>query len=270
MACLGVGAGCGRDVTAAPSHPDDDALAVALERSAAYFSHQVLVGDQVWMAKQGAWLLGGEFEAWAQALFVEPRVLSGTSRRLVGLGDRTDPWPPPLPVPDVEAVPDPVYRLSERDMNEIRHMMDLSTQCPDLSPAQRRRLLASIEHPGRSYVVTHQLWALVTGHHLGCVDERTFDRLRPTLATVVYAELLADTHFNDLMAERMAMLSYAGLASWVPEPAVELGLATQHPSGVWLRHQVDIGPFATSNVMHASTLAFYALAAARVAREGRS
>lgn len=266
-ACLAFGGGCGRDPIATPDHPSDDELAVALERSAAYFSHQVLVGDQVWMAKQGAWLLGGEFEPWARALFVERRVLRGTGLRLVDLGDRVDPRPTPLPVPDVEPVPDPIYRLSDREMNEIRAMMDLSSRCRELGDAGRERLLAEISRPGRSYVVTHQLWALTTSHHQGCVDATTFERLRPVLATSVYRELVADTAFNDLMAERMAMLSYAGLASWVPDAAVDLALATQHPSGVWLRHQVDIGPFATSNVMHMSTLAFYALAAAQVHRE---
>ena len=242
-------------------------MALALERSAATFSRKVLVGDQTWMARQGGWRLGGEFEPWASALFVEERALGPVSRRLVHIAERRDPLPPPLAVPDVPPVEDPVYRLSQLEMERIQAMMDLSSRCDQLPGEKLDKLMRLIDPPGRSYVVTHQLWALVTAYHLACVDQPTFDRLRPRLATIVYAELLADTAFNDLMAERMAMLAYAGLVSWIPPEATQLALDTQHPSGVWLRHQVDIGPFATSNVMHMSTLAFYALASVWMAHD---
>lgn len=270
LACTAVvSAACGGDDPARrPELGGDDPTADALERAAAYFSRKVLKGDQVWMARQGAWLLGGEFDTWGEALFVEERVLGGSQARLVPLSMIRYPVLPPLPVPDVQAVPDPIYRLSRREVGEIRKVMGLSTLCPDLDAANRKVLYKLMRKPGRSYVVTHQLWALITGYHRDCVDRAMLDELRPVLSEVVLRELLADTEMNDLTAERMAMLSYAGLVSWIPQRFFDLALATQDPSGAWIRHQVDIGPHATSSVMHASTLAFYAVASGWVHARG--
>ncbi len=254
--------GCGADDPA--RHPKlgaDDPMADALERAASYFARKVLKGDQAWMARQGAWILGGEFDAWGDALFVETRVISGSQSGTNRLSrDRYSPLPP-LPAPDVQPVPDPIYHLSRAEFRSIGRTMALSTTCPRLEGRNLEVLRGLVRKPGRSYVVTHQLWALITGYHLGCFDQATLDELRPVLATVVLRELLADTKMNDLTAERMAMLAYAGVVDWIPERLFELALATQDPSGAWMRHQVDIGPHASSSVMHASTLAFYALAA---------
>jgi hypothetical protein len=253
-------AGCGQPQAAAPSLRSEAPLANGIERAAAYFSGKALVGDEAWMAKQGAWRLGGEFEAWADQLFIEERRLSGNQLRLLRLAEDRHELPEPLPVPDVGPEQDPSDRLSARDMKHIAETMRRASRCTKLSRSERDAFLADLERPGRSYVVTHQLWALVTGLHRGCIERRDFDRLRPVLATPVYRELLADTRFHDAMAERMAMLCYAGLASWVPADAIAMALASQDPSGAWIKHQVDIGPYATTKVLHASTLAFYALA----------
>jgi hypothetical protein len=269
MVCGLALAACGGHPDANPTLHEDARMAIALDRAASYTSTKVLRGDEVWMAKQGAWLLGGEFEPWADQIFVDKRVLQGQNRRIVPLAEEPNPWPEALPVPEVDAVPDPIYRMNAGELARIRKMMDLSIDCRKINERQKKQLLKLIERPGRSYVVTHQLWALVTSLHDGCVDRATFDRLRPKLATAIYAELLADTVFHDLMAERMAMLCYAGLVSWIPDSAFEVALETQDPTGGWIYHHVDIGPHATSTVMHMSTLAFYALASKWSVGEGR-
>lgn len=258
--------GCGASPSSNPHLNTSSALGPALERAAAYFSRQVLRGDEVWMARQGGWLLGGEFEDWSRALFVESRVLSGSQFRLVDLSlTPIPPLSPPLAVPESGPVRSQVHHISRKEMRNIHEIMALSTACRKLSSPQREKLHSLLDEPGRGYVVTHQLWGLITAHHEGCLESEGIEHRRAPLATAVYRELLADPGFDDLTAERMAMLSYGGLSHWIPQDVIERALTTQDESGPWIRHQVDIGPHASSTVMHMSTLAFYGLAAIHVA-----
>jgi hypothetical protein len=256
---------CNRDEPA-PS------LTIAIERTARYFDDRSLRGDQAFLLSQASAVLSLEFRDWVNALpplshlpqAAALDLLSGTNdQALEGVlwRDRNlahRPWPS-LPLPDIG--PQGRTELSDEDLLNLIETMRLGLACDRLDATQRQRWRGLIAAPGHSYVLTHQLLMLVWARDRACLNDAEADALRLGLATAVYGELLSDRGaVNDLSLERMAMLCYAGLCSWVSDDLVTAVLRTQKADGSWGDASVPVHPNVFTPPAHTAALGFYVLA----------
>jgi hypothetical protein len=270
-------AGCGSDGSA-----DDEAtgsgrtqsapattVASALERSAGYFDAHPPRGDVGFLIGQGSLHLPAAFQRWSDAMEPDPAVTQAMAdptaaqylEAILWLqrGRPHHQWGPLAP-PSVAPSPTP-STLSDDELAGVQDVMDKALRCEDLDAEQRQAWLTSLATPSHSYLLTHQLLSLVWGRVSGCLGDAEADPLRNTLATAVYAELLADaTKVNDLSLERMAMLCYADLCDWVNDEQIQAVVAGQDPDGGWGDGSVPIHPDAFVPPEHTAGLGFYVLA----------
>jgi hypothetical protein len=151
--------------------------------------------------------------------------------------------------------------LTDDELTGVQDVMGQALRCEDLDAAGRQAWLDSLATPSHSYLLTHQLLSLVWGRTSGCLDDAEANPLRESLATAVYAELLADGYtVNDLTLERMAMLCYADLCDWVSDRQAKAVASAQHSDGSWGDGSVPIHPDAFVPPEHTAGLGFYVLA----------
>ncbi len=260
---LGCGYACAHE-HACPDAEGDDEVAVAVERAARWLSRQSIRGDEAWFLRQGATALGGPFEAWSSALFVDPTRSKGGDGRMAQLGTRRfPPMPAPAGVKPPTTLPTPTpIELDDRQLGF--KIVSAATRCDRFDDEEKRAFGKNLMRRSHSYLATAQLWAVVTAKLLDCGDAQVLERRRAMLARNVLGELLADPEPHDLTAERMAVLHYAGMGDTIPDDYVERLVQAQHPVGAWLDPHFDSGgPYARPTAMHMTSVAFYALARSR-------
>ena len=253
-----------------PSLHSDTSLAIAIDRAAGYLATLPLTPDVYWLAKRVGHALGGEFDAWKDSL-----ELADYRNNLAAFGypqEAIDAWiesyssPPPLLTP--LAVPDGLtplptpWEFDESNLREVIEVTILGLRCTvACEPATVEALLLNLAEPGADYVLTHQMLSLVLAYQFDCISQEEFEPLRAFLATIMLQELLGDIVFTDLTAERMAMLSYAGLTNWIPESFIEMAIDMQQANGRW----PEVAVFGPDSIVsappeHTAGLALFALA----------
>jgi hypothetical protein len=218
---------------------------------------------------QGSLNLSPEFERWSESLEPDPAVTQAMQDpaalqylEAILWKERGRPHPSwePLAPPSVEPSSAPTT-LTDDELMGVQDVMGQALRCEDLDAAERQAWLDSLATPSHSYLLTHQLLSLVWGHISGCLGDDEANPLRTSLATAVYAELLADGNtVNDLTLERMAMLCYADLCDWVNDEQTQAVVAGQDPDGGWGDGSVPIHPDAFVPPEHTAGLGFYVLA----------
>jgi len=249
---------------------------VALERAGRKLAAGKLRGDEAWLVFQAAAILGGEFPAWAEGLRVKKtaripdkpgkwnlnrRVYRIRSHEFDNIEMPDDPGE--LPPPDTDP------RITDHELTRLNRVMDWSMRCRDLDEPQLARLRWELEHPSKSYVLAHQLWAGVTSISFGCVDREWGTKATVELARHVLAELLTDEETSDLSVERMAFLCYANAYHWIPDEKFEQLVRDQKESGSWGTLDLHVNPVTWVGPEHTMALAFYALAHRWVRISGR-
>lgn len=99
-----------------------------------------------------------------------------------------------------------------------------------VSDAVRAKILDVDSASG--YALTHRYLALLLMRERGCADGAAFDRALARAARKIVAEESV-SNFDDLYAERVAFLLYAGQASLVRPQWIRTIMAHQEPSGGW-------------------------------------
>jgi hypothetical protein len=245
---------------ACPQLEGDDEVAVALEHAARWLSRQPARGDEAWFLRQGAAALGGPFDAWSEAIWVDPARSTRGDARMALLGLRRfealAPAAEPTPT-DIAPEPKPIS-LDDRRLG-FKVVSD-ATRCDRFDEEETRKFGKTVLRRSHGYLAAAQLWAIVTAQLLDCTDAITWEQRRGMLGNRVLAELLADPSPHDLTAERMAVLHYAGFGHAIPAEFVTRLVEAQHPVGAWLDPHFDGGPYARPTTMHMTSVAFYALA----------
>jgi hypothetical protein len=248
---------------ACPDLEGDDEVSVAIERAARWLSRQPARGDESWYLRQGALAQGGPFEAWADAIWVDPTRSRGGDGRMARLGTRRFPSLPDAATP-TPAGPAPTPEPISLDDRQLGFkLVSIATRCDRFDAEETRDFGRKVLRRSHGYLATAQLWAAATARHLECSDDLLWEKRRRTLGNRVYAELLADPMPHDLTAERMAVLHYAGFGHAIPPDYVTRLVEAQHSVGSWIDPHFDGGPYARPTTMHMTSVAFYALARER-------
>jgi hypothetical protein len=247
----------------------------AIEQAAVYLSSVEVRGDDAWVATQGAAKLGPEFRLWAETLQVTPLVLADRERDPLtsgaGAGVEGNLWTlrwlaeTPLPALTMPELP-PGYvaqtALSDADILSILQTKAYAVACHRLGDTDREAWLQDLSQERNSYVLTHQLIALVLGRHQGCIDAATTASIREGLATRLWFEQATDRGgFTDLSIERLAALCYAQLCPWIRDEWLNEMIDEQQPSGSWGDElNPNVHPRVIAREEHGAALAFYVLA----------
>jgi hypothetical protein len=267
---------CSRATKTGPA-PDTDPAAGpvrgAIERVSAYFDRREVRGDEGWLVVHAAAALGSEFGAWATArVQLSPSVtapadaglrdVAGAEARFWGLRALPPRALPPLPTPP-DAPGEPVTAtLSDADVTRIVRLMTGALACTKLPASARDELLADARDPATSYLLTHQLLALMLAYDQGCLDAAAVDGSRRRLAEALWREQVADgARVHDLALERMAALCYAELCGWIAPPWIDAVVRAQDASGRWGDGDLHVNPGASATESHTAALGFYTLAA---------
>jgi hypothetical protein len=254
---------------------EESRMRPALERAAAYLGRTELRGDDTWIATQGAIKLGPDFRTWAETLNVNPvveadvqrdplgsRTGAGTEGHLWSLRWLPEAVQPALPHPDDGLAQPVATALSDEDLSAILRVMAHPVVCSRLSDADRQAWVGELSLPAQSYLLTHQLLALMIGRNQGCLDDATVEPLRRELATRLWLEQAADrSGIHDLSIERMAILCYAQVCEWIPSAWVNDLIGAQQPSGSWGELNPGVHDRVIARPEHTAALAFYVLAA---------
>lgn len=256
----------------APVPAPGDEMRAAIEKVAAYFGRREMRGDEGWVVVQAATALGPEFAAWAATrLTVSPSVqeppdagptdIGAAEARFWGLRKLGEKSVPPLGVPQTGPVTPPATEVTDADLESIVRLMTKAISCRRAPPSRRGEILADTLEPGHSYVLTHQLLALMLAYNQGCLDASAVEGRRRKLAEAAWREQSADTaQVNDLAFERMAALSYAQLGAWIDPSWVDAIVRVQEPSGDWGNRDLHVHARASATESHTAALAFYILA----------
>ncbi|MDD9934070.1 MAG: hypothetical protein OXT09_10720 [Myxococcales bacterium] len=243
--------------------PDASPLETAVYRAFHYFRSHELRGDQAWAVRQASALLGEPFAEQVEGLKLHVDVVErdNAESRMAALGKRVFPPPPALPTP-----PPPTARqkvdpaLTQAQVMRVLQIMQRSIDCAQLDERERAKLLDDLRRPATGYLLSHQLWGVVTAQHLGCLEASLAEPMRKKLAEEVFAELSADDAWNDLAAERAALLAYAGLTDWIPQSLVALAITSQRDDGSWPKAELKVAKGVKLPEGHTVALGFYALA----------
>jgi hypothetical protein len=254
---------------------DERQVRNAVQAVAAYLAATVLRGDDAWIATQGALKLGPDFRTWAETLAVATMVEEDLKRdpltSQMGGGVEGHLWnlrwlpelpAPSLPPPDLEALHPVSTALSDEDILAILQVMAHAVACRRLSDTQRRAWMEELSTPRHSYLLTHQLIALMLGYNQDCIDEATAEPLRQKQATQLWIEQAMDqSGIHDLSIERMAALCYAQVCNWLRDEWVNELIKQQEPSGSWGERNPQVNPRVVAREEHGAALGFYVLAA---------
>lgn len=136
------------------------------------------------------------------------------------------------------------------------------------NPSQELEVFINEQHKG--YVLTHQILAIEWARSLGCALPTQWYVREKALADRALSELQASPVFNDLFAERMAVLAVIGRADSLQQSSVERLLQAQSTDGCWrsprerirmsFRGHTLISNSEVTSPTHTSSLAVCALA----------
>jgi hypothetical protein len=259
------------------AEPNAVRVSAAVRRAGVYLGGRALYADAAWLSFRGARLLGHDWDGWASRLVVRPDILADAHLDPLGRDDfrgieatfwkgRTlagVQWPS-LPRPSAMQPRRPSVAMEPQDLERLVPMLRGMLLCDRYDEATTRQWTALLRAPMTSYMATHQLLAVGSAHERGCMQSEA-QGLRRTLANQVFAELLGDEErIDDLSVERMAVLAYVGLTSWLDARLIRALVRTQAADGSWGERSRPLPPGATAPgeqpPEHTAALAFYVLA----------
>lgn len=156
-------------------------------------------------------------------------------------------------------------RLSELEIRTSQVLVNFSLLCgqPEAHKDESDLFLRWLSMKGSGYLLTHQLWALITARDRGCDLKGKEKKLIKRLSQRLYIEFLSYDKFNDLRYEQAAILCYAGYCNYLTESFIENTVA-RHQNGVWSAAPIFVNPAyqnidITAYQQHMSSMAVYAL-----------
>ncbi len=285
VAASGVLPACGRTTKPLPSRAEPvpeaasvpapapgDEMRAAIEKVAAYFGRREMRGDEGWVVVQAATALGPEFAAWAATRLTVsssvqeppdagPMDIGAAEARFWGLRKLGEKTVPPLSLPQSGPVTAPPTEVTDADLESIVRLMTKAISCRRAPPSGRGEVLADTREPGHSYVLTHQLLALMLAYDQGCLDAAAVDAPRRKLAEALWREQAADgAQVHDLAFERMMALCYAGVCDWLEPSWIDALVRAQSEAGDWGNRDLHVNAGASATESHTAALAFYTLA----------